>query len=254
MNVEDLIGTMIEGALVGRRKRSRGARRYLRGGRSSLLNAGTLLTVGGLVWGVFETMQQKGHQAGGPAPAPAPQGSPTPPRPFAQQGAPLAAPPPIPGAPAAAGETAAALPTGLDAAAAAAIEQIPEGAARIVRLTIAAARADGTLTDDEQATILEHARSAGAEALVQAEIARPTPLPRIVDGIADAQQRADLYLLAYGIVRADEAVSGAEQIFLAQLGALLGLDRLTINRLEREAAARIDQAAREEDGGAGAQG
>ncbi len=246
MDVEDLIGTMIEGTLVGRRKRSRGARRFLRGGRGSLLNAGTLLTVGGLVWGVLETMQQqKGQQAGGPVP-PTPQpppGSQAPPRPFEQGGVPQAAPPPIPGAPAQAAEAAAGVSAG--AAAAAAIEQIPEGAARLVRLTIAAARADGTLTDAEQAAILQHARAANAESLVQAEIDRPTPLARIVEGISDAQQRADLYLLAYGIVRADESVSGSEQIFLAQLGSLLGLDRLTINRLEREAAARIDEAAGE---------
>ena len=38
----------------------------------------------------------------------------------------------------------------------------------MIRLTIAAARADGTLTPKEEAAILTHARTAGAESLVAA--------------------------------------------------------------------------------------
>lgn len=224
MDVEHLIGTMIEGTLAGRRKRSRGARRFLRNGSSSFLNASTLLTVGGLVWGVIETMQQQSPGGPGPAPAsgPVPAGGPT-------AAPPLCAPPPLPGAairPAAA---------------------IPDGAARLVRLMVSAARADGELTETERGIILEHARAVEAESLVADEIAHPTALKQIVEGIADRQQRADLYVLAYGIVRADESVSGAEQIYLAQLGALLDLDRPTLEGLEREAAARIEQAAQGEE-------
>jgi uncharacterized membrane protein YebE (DUF533 family) len=120
---------------------------------------------------------------------------------------------------------------------------VPEGAAKLVRLMISAARADGNLSDIERRTILEHARAAGAEGLVAAEIAQPTPLARIVEGIEDAQQRADLYVLAFGIVRGDETLSGAERIYLAQLAALLGLEPASVEQLEREAAARIDGAA-----------
>lgn len=241
MDVEHLIGTMIEGALTGGRKRSHGARRFLRGGRgSSFLNASTLLTVGGLVWGAIETMQQQ-RSAGGTS---APPAGPLPPvRGAVAEGAGRNAPPPqgatavppLPGQP----ERAATPPDGVTTV----TEAIPEGAARLVSLMVSAARADGNLTEDEQATILEHARAAGAERLVADEIARPTPLARIVDGITDAQQRADLYVLAYGIVRADEAVSGAEQIYLAQLAALLGLDQREVERLERDASARIDASA-----------
>ncbi len=41
MSAERLIGALLQGALGGRRKRSRGALRYLSGGRGSLINAST---------------------------------------------------------------------------------------------------------------------------------------------------------------------------------------------------------------------
>jgi uncharacterized membrane protein YebE (DUF533 family) len=230
MDVEHLIGTMIQGALAGGGKRSRGAHRYLRGGRSSFLNASTLLTLGGLAWGVIETMQQQGAgttASGTPAPS---SGGATP----APPATPSGPPPPLPGG----GEIGPEQPP----VAAAPAPSVPEGAARLIRLMVSAARADGELSEAERAAILQHARTAGAEALVTDEMARPTPLRLIVDGIADAQQRADLYVLAYGIVRADESVSGSERIYLAQLATLLDLQPDAVEQLERDAAARIDEA------------
>jgi uncharacterized membrane protein YebE (DUF533 family) len=227
LDVEHLIGTMIQGALAGGGKRSHRAGRYLRGGRSSFLNASTLLALGGLVWGAIETMQQQGT---GPASAP-------PPRPATSPTAPPAGPadrppsnlPPLPASvPAQAAEAAA--------------QPVPEGAAKIVRLMVSAARADGDLSETERETILQHARAAGVESLVAAEIARPTPLARIVEGIDDLQHRADLYVLAFGIVRGDEKVSGAERIYLAQLASLLGIEPEKAEQLEREAGAHIDAA------------
>jgi uncharacterized membrane protein YebE (DUF533 family) len=106
---------------------------------------------------------------------------------------------------------------------------------------VSAARADGSLGEAEQRAILDHARQAGAEALVAGELERPTPLPEIVAGVIDGRQRADLYVLAFAIVRADETVSGAERVYLAQLASLLGLDAATAAGLEREAAAQIDK-------------
>jgi uncharacterized membrane protein YebE (DUF533 family) len=41
-------------------------------------------------------------------------------------------------------------------------------------------------------------------------------------------------------VRADEAVTGGERIYLAQLAHQLGLEAAVVARLETEAAARID--------------
>ena len=58
---------------------------------------------------------------------------------------------------------------------------------------------------------------------------------------ADADRR-DLYVLAFTIVRADETVSGAERIYLAQLAHALGLDPATAAALEQQTAAAIDGA------------
>lgn len=231
MDIENLIGNMVMGSLGGRRKRSQKAARFLRGGRGSFINASTLLTLGGLAWGVIETMQQQQAPAQ-PVPGPVPPG--TAPRGTAAGAPPIqgrTTPPPLPGA---AGATAAESEP--------APPPVPEGALRIVRLMLSAARADGTLTDAERETIVAQAKAAGLEAVVGRELSQPTPLSAIVQGIGDAKQREDLYVLAFSITRADESVSGAERIYLAQLAAQLGLDAATTSRLEDEAAAGIDQA------------
>jgi uncharacterized membrane protein YebE (DUF533 family) len=215
---EDLIGALLEGAMGGRGKKSRGAMRYLTGGRGSFINAGTLLTAAGLAWGAYEAATQKTEA----------QGAPPPPGPRPPDGG---GPPPLPGAPP---STAAAGPA------------LPPDVLRVVRLTIAAARVDGRLTEDERATILEQARSVGAEAVVQQEIHSPRPLAEIVAGVGDPAAKEELYQLAFAVMRADESVSGGERIFLAQLAHLLGLDPAATARLESEAAARIDDAAGQE--------
>jgi uncharacterized membrane protein YebE (DUF533 family) len=111
---------------------------------------------------------------------------------------------------------------------------------RVVRLAVSAARADGTLLPAERALILSHAREAGVESIVELELATPRPLSEIVSGIADDQRKRDLYVLAFTIVRADESVSGAERVYLAQLAHQLGLDAATVATLEKETAAKID--------------
>ncbi|HSK08827.1 MAG TPA: DUF533 domain-containing protein [Vicinamibacterales bacterium] len=223
MNLEHMIGQMVLGSLGGRRKRSRRAARFLAGGGNSFLNASTLLTLGGLAWGVFETMgrQNEGQGAGQPAGA-----FPPPPSTHVPGVGPTApvTPPPLPGS----------------LAPAAVPADIPEGAARIVRLMIAAAGADGSLTGGEREAIVTQARAVGLEAFARRELDRPTPLDAVVAGVADPAQRHDLYTLAFGIVRADEQVSGAERIFLARLATLLGLDPAGAARLEQETATRID--------------
>lgn len=117
---------------------------------------------------------------------------------------------------------------------------VPPAVLRLVRLTISAARADGTLGDAERAAIVEEARTAGAEAIVEHELGRAPSLAEIVEGVADAQEKADLYTLAFAIVRADESVTGPERIYLARLAALLGLDAATTTRLEQDATGGID--------------
>ncbi len=121
-----------------------------------------------------------------------------------------------------------------------ALAMLPNEVLRVVRLAVSAARADGALTPDERALILEHARAAGIESAVEHEVNTSRPLAEIVSGVTDGQRKQDLYVLAFTIVRADEAVSGAERIYLAQLAHQLGLDAQTTARLEQETAATID--------------
>jgi uncharacterized membrane protein YebE (DUF533 family) len=113
-------------------------------------------------------------------------------------------------------------------------------ALRMVRLAIAAANADGAMTDQDRAAIVEQARAAGAEHIVDAELRGPRPLAEIVAGVNDPAKAATLYVLAFTIARGDEAVSGAERIFLAQLAVHLGLDPATVQTLEAAAGTRID--------------
>ncbi len=202
MDVEDLIGSVLAGALGGRRKRSRRSRRLFSSRGSSLINATTLLGAAGVAWGMFDTLNPKttvpdqggfypAGGGGGPVPSPA---APAPP---------------------------------------------PE-VVRLVRLAISASRSDGTLGEAERRTLLEHARKAGVEALAQAELDSPQPLAVLVAGITDPKQKEAAYALAFAIVRADEGVNGAERIYLAQLAAHLGLDPAATARIEQTAASEIE--------------
>jgi uncharacterized membrane protein YebE (DUF533 family) len=238
MDAEQIIGQLIRGALGGKRKSSRRAQRSLTG-RGGLLNSRTLLALGGLAWGLYETATA---QRGGPAPAGTPS---LPPLPAAAAGArgPAGTASTVPGG------VAPAVPAGAVPATVAppVPDAVAPGLLRVIRLTLSAARADGTLTEAERTSILTQARAAGVEALVAAELDGPVSLEQIVGQVQDASERADLYTLAFTIVRADESVSGAERIYLAQLAHRLALTREDVERLEGEAAARIDAAAGDPD-------
>ncbi len=205
MSAEKLIGALLQGALGGRRKRSRGAMRYLNGGRGSFINASTLMTAAGLAWGAYEAATRSRGTASAAPPLPG--------------AAPL---PPLPGTPVAA--------------------EAPEDLLRLVRLMISAARADGTLSPDEQEAIVAQARTVGADQLVDYEMRNPRPLADIAAGVRDPQAREEMYSMAFAVVRADESITGAERIYLAQLAHALGLDPATTARLEKDAAAGIDAA------------
>jgi len=221
VSAERLIGALLQGALGGRRKRSRGALRYLTGGRGSLVNASTLMTAAGLAWGAYEAATRNRATAG----APPPPGS-----------GPL---PPLPGTPMTPGAGSAVPPLPGSAAA-------PPDLLRLVRLTISAARADGSLSPEEQEAIVAHARSVGAEQLVDYEVRNPRPLSEITAGVTGQKAREEMYEMAFAVVRADESLTGAERIYLAQLAHALGLDPATTARIEGEAAARIDVAGGEQ--------
>ena len=88
--------------------------------------------------------------------------------------------------------------------------------------------------------IMDRAREAGLESIVEAELSQTRPLGDIVRGVTDPAIRKDLYVLAFAIVRADETVSGAERIYLAQLAHQLGLDPAAVQAIEAETSSKID--------------
>ena len=229
VDVEQLIGSVIQGALGGKRKKTRGVTRFLTGGKSSFLNASTLLALGGVAWGLYETMTQPASAA-----APPPPGSP-PPRPVVSG---PVVPPPLPGA----GGPVAPPPLPPSATPRAGVS--PE-VLRVLRLTLSAARADGALSDHERHAILTQARAAGAEGIVAAEIDAPQSPAAIAAGVNDPRVREDLYTLAFSIVRADEQVLDGERQYLDELARHLSLDAAAVTRLEQQAAERISQASRE---------
>jgi len=211
LEAEDILNGIVRGALLGRGKSSRRASRALR--RSGLVNPSTLIAAAGVAWGLYETWQaQQAGAAPGAFPPPGP--------------APASGPPPLPGA--------AAPPLPEE-------HGLPAPVARLVRLMISAARADGELGGAERERILAEAREVGAEALVQKELDAPRPLGELVAGVSEPELKEQLYTLAFAIVRADETVTGGERIYLAQLASRLGLDAAAIARLEGRAAAQIDR-------------
>jgi len=246
MNVEALLGEVIRGALGARGKRHHGALHILSGRHGSLLTPAMLVGALGVAWGLYETATStsagaspQGATAASPPPVPPRQGASVanPPPVPSPQDAPAASPPPIPVPPVPRHAAVESSVTGHPAD----TSVLPADVARVVRLTVSAARADGTLTETEQSSILSHAQRAGAESIVREELATPTPLAAIVSGVPDSS-RADLYRLAFTIVRADEAVSGAERIYLAQLAHALGLSPDAAGALEAEAAQAIEGA------------
>jgi uncharacterized membrane protein YebE (DUF533 family) len=201
-------------ALLGARsKRHRRASRFLVGSPGSFLNTSTLLTAAGLAVGAYEIYRS---QRGGSSSTTTVLGNNPPP---VSTTTVVPGPPPV--------------PTPQNEAAA---------RERLVRLAMSAARADGTLGEEEYAKIIAAAREVGLEPLVTAEFGKPRTLAEIVSGVRDPKEKTDLYVLAFTIVRADEDVVGAERVYLAQLANALGLEPAAVARLEKETADRIDHA------------
>jgi uncharacterized membrane protein YebE (DUF533 family) len=234
LDIEGLVGGVLRGVLGSRGKRSHGTLRYLTGGgRSSFLNASTLLAVAGVAWGLWETAQQQSAVSATPVTRP-PVTPPVPqegllvPPPLPPDMAPVATvmPPPLPQSPSPA-----------------TAGTVQPDVLRVLRLTLAAARADGTLEPRERDAILARAKEVGAEPLIAAEVDRPKDLGEIVGDVEDQRMRQDLYTLAYAIVRADEQVSDRERAWLADLAGHLRVDAGTVAGLEQQAASRIAAAA-----------
>ena len=250
MNPEFLVDGVLRSVLGGRRKQSLRAVRYLtrdlthgvgrlaggvnRGTGGFLSRPGTLLGALGLAWGIFETLQSQsapgvqtgqgaggasGNWGGGSQGAAAAPGATAPVVPASTPGqeTPL---PPLPNV--------------------SAPPRPSPDAMRMMRLAVSAAHADGPMNEQERAAILLQARQAGIDAVFGPEMTQPRPLAEIVTGVNDPAERATLYVLAYTVLRADEQVTGAERIYLAQLANLLGLDVPTVAKLEADTGQRID--------------
>ena len=151
-DAEDVLDGMVRGALSGRGKSWSRTRHAV--GASGLINARTLLAAAGVAWGLYETWQAQQPQAGGAAVG----GS------AASSSQPAAAAPDAPDAPAAS----AAPPTD--------DKGVPAPVARLLRVMISAARADGELGPAERERILAEAHEVGADELVRAELDAPRPL------------------------------------------------------------------------------
>jgi uncharacterized membrane protein YebE (DUF533 family) len=214
-NPADVLSIVLSGTL-GRsgRKRARRATKFLTG-HKGFLGTSALIGMAGVAWGIYDTLKAQNT----PAIPSVPQVPVVPGVPGAGfQVPPVPAIPTVPGA----------------------FEAALDPVARVIRLAVSAAKADGTLTEQERALILDRARQAGLEAAVEAELTQTRPLADIVRGVSDEQMKKELYVLAFTIVRADEAVSGAERIYLAQLAHQLGLDVATVSSLESETSKTID--------------
>ncbi len=202
-NAADILGLVLSGTL-GRsgRKRARRATRFLTG-HAGFLSASTIIGAAGVAWGIYDTLKNQATAVPGVPTVPQVPGEPLPPIPAAVQNA---------------------------------IDPV----VRVIQLAVSAARADGTLSEQERAVILDRARQAGLESLVEAELNQARPLAEIVKDVTDPQVKHELYVLAFTIVRADESVSGAERIYLAQLASYLGLEAAEVKKIEDDAASKID--------------
>jgi uncharacterized tellurite resistance protein B-like protein len=237
---EDVLGAVLRGVLTSRPKRhSRSLRRL---GRGHLLSTRNIITAAAAAWGLYEAWQ--GSQPAGPsrpgsAGTPRPEGSTAAPDraaaplpvPSVGRGEAASAPPPLPTPSARAPATAAGAPSPADED-----HGFPPELARAIRLLIAAARADGDLEPEEGALIARHAAEAGAEGLVRAELQRHRSSAEIVRGVADPGIAAELYALAFAVLRADEDVNPDERRWLGELETLLRLDPTAARRLEEAVA------------------
>lgn len=244
MDPERLIGELVGGFLGGKKTRRKGglglgidvltgsaSRGYKK--KSGLINAGTLLTVGGLIWGALETMQSQGGVPGaGPQPAGPGPVPPGPPRgvmstPTASTGGAVVVPPPLPPIPGATPATPVpVVPVGDTA--------VPAALLPLVQLAVSAARADGEMSEEEVAAIRRKAQGLGAQSLVDGELAARRPIDSITPAFVTEDQRQVAYALAYAIVHGEDAVSPGERMYLTQLQRLLKLDHDDVAQIERE--------------------
>ncbi len=211
----DLVGAVLSAVLGGRRKKSRRSASFLGRRGGGLINARTIMAVAGLAWGAYESWRAKQTAVASPTSSVPAAGSDTPNRP----GGAAIVPPPIPGpGPNVSGEA----------------------TERLLRLAVAAANADGSLSAAERVSVASQARAAGASDALVESLSSPLALADLLAGVSDVRERTTLYVLAFTIVRADEQVVDAERAFLREVAQLLALDPAVVASLEASVAHGID--------------
>ncbi|HUR28676.1 MAG TPA: DUF533 domain-containing protein [Planctomycetota bacterium] len=218
LDLPRLLTSVASSAIGLRNKRGSRALGFLGGSHRSFLPSSSLIGLAGLAVGAYQIFKDK---SASPAAARVVQpGTRVVDSQERELGLPASAPPP---------------PT-----AAAAAHEVGDLPLRAVRVMIAAARCDGQLGEEEIGELLSTAKDSGIETQMRAEWQRPRPLAEICAGVTDPAQKRDLYVLAFTVLRADDDVSGAERVFLAQLAARLGLTPEQAATIEKETAHKID--------------
>ena len=221
-----LLGSMIRGGLGGSRRRGGG---FGIGGIGGVGGLGAAGLLGGLAVAAVEHFSDKRNQ---------PQGAPPPPTPgpsgYAPPGPPGYGPPPPPptvGAPPPPPPVAA--PPGPPPQAAPSVD--PDTAILLISAMIAAAKADGTIDQQEMRGILDRLEQAGAgpdeRAFVMTEIGKPLDLDGLVAKVTDRALAPDVYAASLMAIDVDTA---EEQAYLAALADKLGLEAATVAQLHEQ--------------------
>jgi uncharacterized membrane protein YebE (DUF533 family) len=219
-NISSLLSSVATDAIGLRGKRGRRARGFLGGGGRSFLGTSSLIGLAGLAVGAYHIFKSSSQSS---ARQPVQPGT----RVVDAAGRELdefparAATPPVPSV----------------TAPSQSVDDMP---LRAMRIMIAAARCDGQLGEEKLGELISHAKDAGIEAQMRSEWQAPRSLAELCAGVSDPAQQSDLYILAFAVLRADEELTGAERVFLAQLAARLGLSKEQAVALESDTARRID--------------
>jgi uncharacterized membrane protein YebE (DUF533 family) len=108
----------------------------------------------------------------------------------------------------------------------------------IVRTMVAAALADGRLSDEERRSIRERLTESGLNddgiAQVRADLAMPATPEELAASVDDAAAAAAIYRAAWLATRADRTVEGAETAWLDRLATALGFDAVRRDAIDCE--------------------
>lgn len=120
----------------------------------------------------------------------------------------------------------------------------PETEKLMVRAMIAAAKADGAVDQEEMQKIIGRVGEDGVDdserAFVMAELAAPLDIDSLVAGVSTPEQAAQVYAASLMAITAD---TPAEQAYLRDLAARLGLDAATLGQLHQVTGAPAPQSA-----------